>query len=344
MGQCELLDSVDDAIDFSFHRVECHTMDVLEHAEALPLWSQDYTQLSNGTFIGAISSIHQNGIQIFSEKMNRAVDQIANAPYDCYVIGLPVAIEGDATWGLLPVKPGSLITLGKNAELYFRTSSSSEIIAAVIPMQRLRNFAHAMAWESFEDAIKSIKPVESLDPDIAGRLLKTLKFGLQHLPEYNKNTDWIEFEEDLLSCCMHALMHASTNTHPYFDHRIPRYIVNRVRELTLANDGFQLSIDELCESLRIKRRTLNQAFARVLGVTPLTYMRHLKLHKVRMDLMYGEGKVASISSVAAKRGFIHMSLFSRYYRELFGECPMETLHRSKETCAGQAMRVGCRNF
>jgi AraC family ethanolamine operon transcriptional activator len=333
MGQSEILDRVNNSVGNDFQLIQRSSADVLEQAEALPFWSQDYTQLSKGIFTGSINSIHRGGIQIFTEKMNRAVDQIAKAPKDCYVIGLPTIVEGEAVWGHLPVKQNSLITLDKNAELFFRTSSTSEIIAAVIPASRLKEFARKIDWAGFDEAMISIKPVEMLHPDISSRLLRVFWYALQSASispaTINSNDKWADFEEDLLSACMHALIHASKNIHPRFDHRIPRYIVNRVREITLVNDGIPLSIDEICEMLHIRPRTLNQAFTRALGTTPLAYMRNLKLQQIRVELISQPYEVSSIAAVASKWGFVHLSLFSRYYRELFGECPIETLHRMK---------------
>lgn len=332
MGNCDFLERTDIVASADFHLIKHDSSDVIEHAEALPFWSQDYTQLGKGVFSGSIKSIHHSGIQIFTEKMNRAVDQIASAPKDCFVIGLSTRVEGDSTWGLLPVKPFSLITLGKNTELYFRTSANSEIIAAVIPIRRLETYAKKLEWSGFEDAMSSIKPVEMLLNDASGRLLRTLTYGLHTLYEHSSemylNESWANYEEDLLASSMQALMLASKNAHPfYFDHKIPRYIVNRVRHLTISRDGFPLSIDEICDHLRIRRRTLNAAFARALGITPLTYMRNIKLHKVRMDLITCRNDKTSICETASRWGFVHMSLFSKYYKELFGEYPTDTLQR-----------------
>ncbi|WP_018987061.1 helix-turn-helix domain-containing protein [Methylophilus methylotrophus] len=334
MGNCDFLERTDNMTRADFHLIKRETSDVMEQAEALPLWSQDYTQLGKGVFSGSIKSIHHNGIQIFSERMNRAVDQIASAPKDCLVIGLPTRVEGDSTWGLLPVQPLSLITLGKNADLYFRTSANSEIIAAVIPISKIQAFTDKIEWPEFEDALRTIKPVEMIQNDVSQSLLRTLAYGLQSVNEHSDQSllseIWASYEEDLLASSVQALLQASKNAHPFYvDHRIPRYIVNQVRHLTISRDGFPLSIDEICDHLRIKRRTLNAAFARALGVTPLTYMRNLKLHKVRMNLITPQNDKTSICETASRWGFVHMSLFSKYYKELFGEYPNETLHRER---------------
>lgn len=322
------------ATNIELHLVHHSTSDVLEQAGALPFWAQDYTQLSKGAFSGTIRSVTYQNLQIFTESMTKAVDQIASAPQDCYVIGIPTVITGESTWGLLPVTSNSLITLDKNSELFFRTSAISEITAAVIPAQRLETYAEESEWVDIRKIIGSIKPVEALNPSIAAQLLTALTegmdFHLENKEAINFSTMWRSFEDDLMSTCIHALSSTKGNIHASYDHRIPRYLVNRVRDATLLNSEMPLTIGELCSLLRVSRRTLNHAFIRGIGITPVAYMRNVRLHRVRAELQSTPDAVLSIANVATKWGFWHMSLFSRYYRELFGECPNKTLERTRQ--------------
>ncbi|MFL9711669.1 helix-turn-helix domain-containing protein [Methylobacillus sp. Pita1] len=315
------------------HLVYQSTSDVLEQAGALPFWTQDYTQLGKGTFSGTVKSVTCQNLQIFTESMTKAVDQITSAPQDCYVIGIPTIVTGESTWGLLPVTTNSLITLDKNAELFFRTSAISEITAAVIPAQRLEAYAEEIEWVDLGKILHGIKPVEALSPNIAAQLLSALKegmdFHLENKEAINFPSMWKNFEDDLISTCLHALLSTKGNVHTCYDHRIPRYLVNRVRDATLLNSEMPLTIGELCSMLHVSRRTLNHAFIRGVGITPVTYMRNVRLHRVRAELQSAPDSVTSIANVATKWGFWHMSLFSRYYRELFGECPNKTLERTR---------------
>lgn len=319
--------------DCQIHKVKRDTDDVLQQAEALPFWSQDYTQLDKGAFSGSVASVSCRGVQIFRETMNRAVDQIACAPANSYVIGLPTIVDHDSSWGLLPVQENSLLTLDKNAELVFRTSHLSEITVAVISAQRLEDYAAQVEWIDLPKIMEKVKPVESAQLVVAERLHNTLVGGLDHIGQLEENADigqiWRHFEDDLLANCVRALVQTQDNPNRHHDHRIHRYIVNRVRDLTLTSYGYPLTIGELCTTLRISRRTLNHAFARVLGITPVAYMRNLRLHRVRAELQSSPYQISTIANIASKWGFWHMSLFSRYYRELFGECPNETLERAR---------------
>jgi len=314
--------------------VQRTTSDVLEQADALPFWKQDYTQLSKGEFAGAVNSVSRRGLQLFRETMNRSVDEVASAPADSYVIGLPTVVEGEASWGLLPIDACSLLTLDKNSELLFRTSTRSEIAAVVIPAECLERYAEQVEGTDLRKTLESVKPAECMCPEISARLKAVLveglkRFGEDPLDEDEHEQAWHHFEDELLASCMQALTRGRADGAKHQEHRIHRYIVNRVRDATLASPGYPPTISDLCLQLRVSRRTLNHAFIRVLGITPVAYMRNIRLHRVRAQLQGAPEQIGTIASVAGKWGFWHMSLFSRYYRELFGELPMGTLNRAR---------------
>jgi len=310
------------------------TTDVLEQADAIPYWSQDYTQLGKGMFSGALSSVCHQGLQIFRETMNRAVDEIAHPPADSYVIGLPTIVDSHSHWGLNQVTPNSLISLNKNTELLFRTANYSEILVAVISAQRIEEYAALVEHVEFPHLMREINSVESIPPALISRLHCLLGDGMCYMAktmtgEQLRNL-WRHFEDDLMSTCVHAVLQAQKNRHHLHDCRVHHHIVARVRELTLEHVGCPMTIGELCSDLRISRRTLNHAFARVLGITPIAYMRNVRLHRVRKELQSIPDQVGSITDLASRLGFWHMSLFSRYYRELFGERPIDTWIRAKK--------------
>ncbi|WP_273150649.1 helix-turn-helix domain-containing protein [Methylophaga thiooxydans] len=307
--------------------------DVLEQAAALPMWSQDYTQLDKGEFSGTVTSVASQDMQVFREAMNRSVDELASAPPNSYVIGLPTIVEGDALWCGSKLTKNSLFSLDKNEELLFKTSHSSEITAAVISEQRLEEYAERVEKVDLRPLMSKVNPVEKLPSDIQSRLMATLYIGTEHLAKnieegISHPNSWRHFEDNVFSICMQALTAASNNNSRHHENRVHRYIVKSVREMTLTQHCDPITIGEICTALNISRRTLNHAFQQVLGITPVAYMRNIRLHKIRAELQYKSKQLNSIACVASHWGFWHMSLFARYYRELFGETPSETLAKS----------------
>lgn len=69
-------------------------------------------------------------------------------------------------------------------------------------------------------------------------------------------------------------------------------------------------------------RALQLAFREQVGVSPITFVREVRLDRVHQDLLNGRG---SVSEVAATWGFHHPGHFARHYRTRFGVSPSKTL-------------------
>lgn len=72
-------------------------------------------------------------------------------------------------------------------------------------------------------------------------------------------------------------------------------------------------------------RTLQRVYNQAYRMSPAQWTRCLALHEVRNQLHLGKGRNHTIEGIARDCGFNHMGRFSSYYKELFGEMPVETL-------------------
>jgi AraC-like DNA-binding protein len=59
-------------------------------------------------------------------------------------------------------------------------------------------------------------------------------------------------------------------------------------------------------------------------MTPLGYLRAIRLSEVRRALMSSPRDAMSIGDAAARFGFFHQSHFTADYKTLFGELPSDT--------------------
>lgn len=84
-------------------------------------------------------------------------------------------------------------------------------------------------------------------------------------------------------------------------------------------------ISEICAEFNVSRRSLHRAFSEVLGVGPVTFLRHKRLCAVHSILRDSDPARVTVAAVAMQQGFTELGRFSRYYRSLFGEYPSETL-------------------
>jgi transcriptional regulator GlxA family with amidase domain len=95
----------------------------------------------------------------------------------------------------------------------------------------------------------------------------------------------------------------------------------------MAQSSDRLYVTDLCRVAAVSERTLEYAFKEITGLTPVTYLTRLRLHRVRQALLAAAAGSTTVSTEAANWGFWHFGEFSRAYRECFGELPSETLRR-----------------
>lgn len=105
-------------------------------------------------------------------------------------------------------------------------------------------------------------------------------------------------------------------------------IVERARTYILEHLAEPISPDDIAKAAFASRRTLFRAFADILNDTPQTYVRRLRLHRIRHDLATEQEKACTIALVANQWGISELGRMSGWYRELFGELPSETLAES----------------
>jgi len=104
-------------------------------------------------------------------------------------------------------------------------------------------------------------------------------------------------------------------------------LVKLAEAYAAARLGDQLHVEELCVALGVSERTLEYAFARILRMSPVAFLRRLRLHRVRQALQAAPRGSTTVSIEALNAGFSHFGEFSRAYRDCFGELPSETLRR-----------------
>lgn len=106
-----------------------------------------------------------------------------------------------------------------------------------------------------------------------------------------------------------------------------RCIVAKARAYMEQQPDAVLAVPDLCKAIGASRRALQYAFEDVLQVSPVTYLRLMRLNRARADLQQSDA--SAVGDVAARWGFWHSSRFAAEYKALFGELPSATLQRAR---------------
>lgn len=106
----------------------------------------------------------------------------------------------------------------------------------------------------------------------------------------------------------------------------PKPYVQRAQDYILAHYGEPITIDTLARHSAIGARSLHKGFQQHAGISPMAFLRLVRLQKVREELLRSRDlpEAANITRVALDAGFTHLGHFTQAYRAQFGETPTQT--------------------
>lgn len=87
------------------------------------------------------------------------------------------------------------------------------------------------------------------------------------------------------------------------------------------------STSSLALRVHLSVRSLQDGFARELGVSPMKYLQQVRLRRARDRLRDASPSETTVAVVASGLGLSHLGRFAAAYRLAFGESPSETLRR-----------------
>src|SRR5579875_2592656 len=82
-----------------------------------------------------------------------------------------------------------------------------------------------------------------------------------------------------------------------------------------------ISAADIAAAVHVSTRALQAAFRRHLDTTPMSYLRRVRLARVRHQLQTAGPTVTTVTAIASRWGFTSASRFTAIY----GELPSETL-------------------
>jgi AraC-like DNA-binding protein len=103
--------------------------------------------------------------------------------------------------------------------------------------------------------------------------------------------------------------------------------VKRARDFIHEHLASPITLADLVEASGVPGRTLLQHFRDAHGVSPMRYVRDLRMQRVRAE--FACGTVKCVAECALRWGFAHPGRFSIEYRRRFGESPSSTLARAR---------------
>lgn len=105
---------------------------------------------------------------------------------------------------------------------------------------------------------------------------------------------------------------------------LPRH-VRRAQDFMQTHAHEPLSVEQLADVAGVSLRSLYSGFKDFLGISPMQYLRDLRMERARSELLGSE--TSNVAAVALRWGFAHLGRFSSEYKQRYGESPSQTLRR-----------------
>ncbi len=303
--------------------------DADEHARNLSHWNQTYDQLSPGAFAGEVRELWLPQAQVFIERTNRALRQSCMAWPQALWFGVPVpANRGTATVAGQPIAAASIALRPGGAEFELRTPEDFGIFGIVV---EAAEFARYMAEVEHRDAAAVLgeREVLAVLPWARERLCRALGDILAEacaVADAPAMLPGADLQERLLGNLVTMLMASHDHgQRPCLTHINRQRTVQRIRDYLIEQAGQPVTVPDLCRRFHMSRRALQYCFEDITGMSPMAYLRALRLNGARRELRAGEGR--TVSEIASAWGFQHLSQFAQDYRRMFGELPSATLRR-----------------
>ncbi|WP_085314317.1 helix-turn-helix domain-containing protein [Derxia lacustris] len=332
---------------FSTRRLRAHDAD--EHARNLSGWDQEYDQLAPGAFAGELAEFWVDSVQVFRERTSHAVRQTCRIRADAVWCGIPVVHDGTRIEGRTVGADGVMLRAG-GAPFELLTPSDHDIFGVVAGRDALEGYAAAIGcridaerlvtpgWWQVGDARRAAALTQ------LGQLLDGALGGFGAAGDAAEigagpamhDAARRQLQQAVLDVLV-GLLEAPTEpprSHASFARR--QQLVRAICDAARAEPDAVPTVPELCQRFHVSRRALQYAFEEVLGASPVTWLRMLRLNAVRRRLrdaadggLDGRSVGVSVGDAASAFGFWNLSQFGSDYRKLFGERPSQTLGRKR---------------
>ena len=109
----------------------------------------------------------------------------------------------------------------------------------------------------------------------------------------------------------------------------PSHYVQRAQDYILEHFAEPLTLECIARYAAISTRSLHKGFQRHKEMSPMDFLRRVRLNHVHQQLVQArlKNEPLNITSVALDAGFSHLGHFTQAYRRQYGESPSQTLGR-----------------
>ncbi len=298
--------------------------------QAIQFWNIDFRQLDRGESPATILQLNTPRVIFSHLKLTRHYDQLGGTPKHMKTFGLLEKTANVLSWCGNKITPDNLLLFKPAAEFNAVSKSGFNVYTISLDEKLFADICSDYGYMTCPDKLTQQHQAYVCQPLQIKKLRETLRYICHHLNHTSPhihhsifNTLEYELPQLLIATLLKAL--PLVNTIPKTPKR--QLALKRSLELLQKHHHPSILVKDLCKAVGVSERTLEYTFQEHFGVSPKTYLNRLRFNKVRGELLINHPGSATVSTIAQRWGFWHMSQFSVDYAKTFHELPSETLKR-----------------
>jgi AraC family ethanolamine operon transcriptional activator len=301
-------------------------------AAALRSWEIEAFQLDRGPFAAELVQARSPSTLVSEITFGRALHQRGEPPKGMRTLGVPADPTQRVFFRNEWAHSNQLMFFPSGSEMDSVSVPGFHVFCVSFPEDRLSEASQELGGADFEGLLAGRDVV-----DCSPRLMQSVRHAITEFVASVEDDDVRGQPEamtrdpgrDLLQNIVEILTLDGTPRSPESS-RTRELVVRRSLELIDASAQEPLSVVDLCRESGVSRRTLEYAFQEGFGLSPNAYLLARRLDGVRAELRQGDDGL-SITRIANRWGFDHLSRFAAFYRRHFGELPSETIRASRSS-------------
>jgi AraC-like DNA-binding protein len=112
------------------------------------------------------------------------------------------------------------------------------------------------------------------------------------------------------------------------DHSVTPRAIRTAVDVIEAEAQLPLTLSSIAARSQVSVRSLQQGFKRHLGMSPMSYLREVRLRRAHQTLLASDPSIVTVASVAYDWGFTNLGRFAAAHAARYSEPPAKTLRRT----------------
>lgn len=288
-------------------------------------WNLDFKLISRNNFSAHLTLFTNDIFQIGRTTIQGTIEQKGLCPEGFRSIAIPYLNSTEFYWFNRNTKTNNFLLFPKDGVINALSYNGFDVIVISIREDIIYNAMEDLGLSNIVDLFSGIEQYLHQEHQFYKRIIYLSNQFFEFIKTFSKDSlhHQVTLENNIHHIIQQTLIYL--NSSKGYSNNYPER--KRDCALSLAVDYIQnhledtIRIDHLCSNANVSERTLDYAFKEKYQVSPIEYIKAIKLNEVKKELIHSNEQ--HISSIAAKYGFWHMGQFAADFKKRFGALPSE---------------------